>query len=600
MIKRAVRRECFVGAAVAFALSMSVFLSESEAQPMGRVTIESYPPHAAVYVDDKVGGVKGYTPATLRVRTGTRKIILEAEGYKPLEQFITVKVRKTTVRFNLEKIPDTAKIHFIADAGILDAQITVNGEEKGTLKDDLEIPSGRHLVEITKSGYQKWSRWLELQQAEKRDLEIKLEKDLGDVKVIAMPSVKDAFVYINDENKGAAPWAGQLPPGTYKIDIKAPGFTALPQSVIIESGQKSEISIQMTDDSEKEKTGILSVAADPAVDEALVFIDGTNMGPAPWSGSVSSGHHKVEVRVPNYACGPKTIFVEGNKQNAITIQLYPIAKISASVNVDRAEVFIDDTSIGFTPLQDVDIPAKRSTIAIRKEGYKEYTEIVFPKKGETVTINTTLDYAAAKGMDNYLTLKFSFGLFGPTKLESDISGIDDNATTYNPKNTKMTVGLGFTHLFNSYIGLGLHAGFLYYGLGGDLALHVDPMLRFQIPIMRKGKRLVEFYLGAGVGFSSYFNKGAPGDDDVFEIGNNDETILTTGSVERSPTAFGWNVMTPLGMQFNVSNFIGIFIEASWAMHKTYGKLKDVPSGVDETYQFMWMEVAAAAGLAIIF
>lgn len=595
MISSAVQRERVAGILFVFVLSVLGGIPAAQAA-MGRVMIESSPPNAAIYVDDKSGGIKGFTPTLIRIKTGTRKIILEADGYKPLEQFITVKARKTTVRFELEKIPETAKLHFIADPKIGDAMVSVDGENKGPIKDDLEVSSGRHLIEITKEGYQKWSRWFDLQQAEKRDVDVKLEQDVGDVKVVAQPSVKDAFVYINDENKGAAPWAGKLPPGRYKIDIKAPGFTAMPQTVLIESGQKAEVTLQMIDDTEKDKTGKLSVASEPAAEGALVFIDDVNKGPSPWSGIVSSGHHKIEVKAPDYACGPETIFVKGNQQNAVTIKLYAVAKLDASVNVGKAEVFIDDSSIGFTPLQDVDIPAKRSTLYIRKEGYKEYSEVIFPKKGEKVTINPTLDYAAAQGMKNYLTLKFSFGLFGPTKISSDeISNpaIDDNSTTYGPSDTKMGVALGYTHLFVPYIGLGLHAGFTYLGLGGDLALDVDPMLRFQAPINVKGRRFVEFYLGIGAGFTANFNKGDLNKDDLYEPGVPDEkAVLTTKA--RSGADFGWNLMTPLGVQFNVANFFGVFIEGMWTIHKIYGKADSTP------FEFMWMEVGAGAGIAFIF
>ncbi len=600
MIRSAVKRERLAGVAIVFALSVLGLVPEAHAAK-GRVTIESSPPNAAIYVDDKASGIKGFTPATLRVNTGTRKIILEADGYKPLEQFITVKVRKTTVRFELEKIPETAKLHFVSDPLLGDAQVSVDGETKGAIKDDLEVSSGRHLIEITKPGYQKWSRWFDLQQAEKRDIDVKLDQDVGEIKVFAQPSVKDAFVYINDENKGAAPWAGQLPPGKYKVDIKAPGLTATPQTVLVETGQKAEITLQLVD---MEKTGQLSVASDPTMNEALVFIDGINKGPSPWSGVVSSGHHKIEIKAPNYACGPETVFVKGNQQNAVTVKLYAIAKLDASAaNVEKAEVFIDDTSIGFTPLVDVDIPAKRSTLSIRKDGYTSYEEVIFPKKGDKITVKPTLEYASAKGMKNYITLKFTFGLFGPNKLQSDnIPGLggDRYKDTYSPEDTKMAAALGYTRLFNPYIGLGLHAGFTFFGLGGDLALDADPMLRFQVPINHKGRRLVEVYLGLGAGFTAYFNKAEilKAGTDVYVKGTGDENTLTRSyRDDRTSAAFGWNLMTPLGVQINPSNFFGFYLEALWSIHKVYGTMDTEAS---DPFNFMWMEVGVGAGIALIF
>ena len=74
------------------------------------------------------------------------------------------------------------------------------------------------------------------------------------------------------------------------------------------------------------------------------------------------------------------------------------------------------------------------------------------------------------------------------QLAAGVDGIDDESTNYNAADTKMAAALGFMHLFNPYIGLGAHVGFTYLGLGGDLALDVDPMLRFQVPITIKGRR----------------------------------------------------------------------------------------------------------------
>ncbi|MBN2529288.1 MAG: PEGA domain-containing protein [Deltaproteobacteria bacterium] len=556
----------------------------------GVLRVVSSPPNAAIYVDDKADGIKGYTPTNVRLKRGNHKIILEKEGYKPLEHFVEIKPRRQTIRVDLEKIPDVAQIHFISDPSISDAEVFVDGDSKGTIKKELEIPSGRHLIEITKDGFQKWSRWFELQQAEKRDVKVELEADLGDVNVAAQPSVKDSFVFINDENKGPVPWSGKLPPGQYTVNVKAPGFSGTAQTVLVETGKKSDVTIKLIDDT---KTGKLSVAAEPAVENAQVFVDDVAKGPSPWSGVVSSGHHKIEVKAPDYTCNAETIFVEGNKQNVVTVNLYAIAKLDVTVNEGKAEVFIDESSIGFTPLSDVDIPTKRSTLYVRQEGYSEYKEVIFPQKGEKVSIHAVLEYTEVEGMKNYLTLKATFGLFGPTKLTStDISGIDDKSKNYKASDAKMSLALGFTHLFAPYVGLGVHANFTYKGLGGDLSLDLDPMLRFQVPIKSKGRRVADLYFAGGAGMTTYINKKDPLKDDLYELGASDEKLI--GEREKWGS-FGWNVISLIGVQFNVSNSIGLFLEGGWTMHKIYGKNTD-----SNKFAFMWMELYAGAGIALIF
>ncbi len=556
----------------------------------GVLRVVSTPPNATIYVDDKADGIKGYTPSNLRLRRGNHKIILEMDGYKPLEHFMTIKPRRQTIRLSLEKIPDTAQIHFISDASIADAEVSVDGEAKGTIKNELEIPSGRHLIEINKDGFQKWSRWFELQQAEKRDVKVELEEDMGDVNVAARPTVKDSFVYINKENKGPVPWSGKLPPGQYTVNVKAPGYTGTAQTILVETSKKSDVTITLNDDT---KTGKLSVAAEPAVENAQVFIDDVAKGPSPWSGVVTSGHHKIEVKAPDYTCDTETIFVEGNKQNVVTVKLYAIAKLDVTVNEGKAEVFIDESSIGFTPLTDVDIPVKRSTIYVRRDGYSEYKEVVFPQKGEKISINAVLEYAEVEGMKNYATLKATFGMFGPSKLtSSEISGIDNKATNYKASDTKMSIALGLTHLFAPYVGLGVHASFTYKGLGGDLSLDLDPMLRFQVPIKSKGRRILDLYFGGGAGLTTYINRKDPRRDDLYELGVNQEKLV---GKRQKWGDFGWNLISLLGLQFNVTDAIGLFLEGGWTMHKVYGKNTD-----SDKFEFMWMELYAGAGIALIF
>jgi hypothetical protein len=298
-------------------------------------------------------------------------------------------------------------------------------------------------------------------------------------------------------------------------------------------------------------------------------------------------------KAPDYTCDTETIFVEGNKQNVVTVKLYAIAKLDVTVNEGKAEVFLDESSIGFTPLTDVDIPVKRSTIYVRRDGYSEYKEVVFPQKGEKISINAVLEYAEVEGMKNYATLKATFGMFGPSKLtSSEISGIDNKATNYKATDTKMSIALGLTHLFAPYVGLGVHASFTYKGLGGDLSLDLDPMLRFQVPIKSKGRRILDLYFGGGAGLTTYINRKDPRRDDLYELGVNQEKLV---GKRQKWGDFGWNLISLLGLQFNVTDAIGLFLEGGWTMHKVYGKNTD-----SDKFEFMWMELYAGAGIALIF
>src|SRR6185295_4435601 len=81
-------------------------LGAAHAAPVN-VTITSAPPGAAVYVDGKEQGLRGLSSDAFKVRLnpGAHRLLLELEGYKPLE--VTVQVGKGGGRFafTLERAP---------------------------------------------------------------------------------------------------------------------------------------------------------------------------------------------------------------------------------------------------------------------------------------------------------------------------------------------------------------------------------------------------------------------------------------------------------------------------------------------------------------
>src|SRR3954451_19238603 len=75
-----------------------------------RLKVDTSPQQAAVYWDagdraaPKDFGIAGYTPITLKVPRGPVKIIIELQGFKPLEQ--TIDVRKSQpLTITLERAP---------------------------------------------------------------------------------------------------------------------------------------------------------------------------------------------------------------------------------------------------------------------------------------------------------------------------------------------------------------------------------------------------------------------------------------------------------------------------------------------------------------
>src|SRR5581483_411215 len=93
--------------ALAFALAAISVSAHAQTLPLApghkmRVTIDSAPQQAAIYINDKSYGIQGYTPFTARLPKGTYQITLELPGFRPVTKPITV-VRSQAFMFPLER-----------------------------------------------------------------------------------------------------------------------------------------------------------------------------------------------------------------------------------------------------------------------------------------------------------------------------------------------------------------------------------------------------------------------------------------------------------------------------------------------------------------
>jgi len=119
-----------------------------------RIKIDSQPQQAAIYINAKEGGIKGYTPATIRLPKGTYTIILELPGFRPVQKPITV-TRSEGFIFTLDRQARPAVLDVRASGSndaATGAQLFVDGAPVGTVPARVEVPAGKHRVEVKKQG----------------------------------------------------------------------------------------------------------------------------------------------------------------------------------------------------------------------------------------------------------------------------------------------------------------------------------------------------------------------------------------------------------------------------------------------------------------
>jgi hypothetical protein len=185
-----------------------------------------------------------------------------------------------TVRTN----PSDARIRILAAGGAVVSEFS--GQSAKTVK------KGRYVIEASHPDY--------------RTVQTDLAVEPGQVSVVVVEMSQGAFlgylvvesdppgasVFVDDRAAGAVgttPWSNVLPPGRHRIWVEKPGFQAVEQEVEVAIADKKTVELAL----ERLAFGVLVVKAN--VPEAMVYLDGALLGPAPVEKEVPAGAHTLRV-----------------------------------------------------------------------------------------------------------------------------------------------------------------------------------------------------------------------------------------------------------------------------------------------------------------
>ena len=128
------------------------------------LNIDSDPPGAQVYVDDRERGVQGSTPYRNYVRPGAHVIWVELKGYEPIKQEIEVQV-KQPFHINVAMRKRQNLGYLYVDSTIAGATVFIDGKKVGQtpFNEPLSYPAGRHQVVVTRDGYTRFDKHVSVQ-----------------------------------------------------------------------------------------------------------------------------------------------------------------------------------------------------------------------------------------------------------------------------------------------------------------------------------------------------------------------------------------------------------------------------------------------------
>ena len=115
----------------------------------GKVTIESDPPGASVYIGDKADGEKGVTPLTLDLAPGDYTLVVALTGYSDEYKNVTVPRSKKPVvaKITLRKAMGILTVSAKGNKG-RDLDVYINDENRGRIPLTVELGADTYHIEI--------------------------------------------------------------------------------------------------------------------------------------------------------------------------------------------------------------------------------------------------------------------------------------------------------------------------------------------------------------------------------------------------------------------------------------------------------------------
>ncbi len=178
-------------------------------------------------------------------------------------------------------------------------------------------------------------------------------------------NVKGAQVLINNNPAGQTPFSTQLPPGSYSLIIRAPGFMDYVENFSFNAPKAVNVTLQPLNFQ-------LSVNA-ANVKGAQVLINNNPAGQTPFNAQLAPGSYSVTVRAPGFVDYVENFALNGPKAMSVTLQPLTFQLSVNAANVQGAQVLINNNPAGQTPFNANLAPGSYSLI-IRAPGFVDYAE----------------------------------------------------------------------------------------------------------------------------------------------------------------------------------------------------------------------------------
>jgi hypothetical protein len=266
-----------------------------------------------------------------------------------------------------------------ADKNLFGAAVSVDDQPKGQVPMMISAPPGRHLVEIKKEGFERFSQWIDVPDGQVQIL-MPVLKEIPKARLgmlVVDADVANAEVYIDgNKHPDTTPVViSDLVEGLHVIEVRKAPAVPWKQTVSVNSGRQTRVRAELA--ATAHPTGVIRVLCDAP--GARAVLDGVDLGPVPVDiKDIKPGEHILQVKAPKFQTGEQRVTVSAGSSQIAKFDLTPDLGADEGILIVRAasstaQLFIDGAYAGLAnPYNEVKVSAGEHVVRVRLQGTKEF------------------------------------------------------------------------------------------------------------------------------------------------------------------------------------------------------------------------------------
>jgi len=203
------------------------------------IRVETLPPGAHVFVDDTP---RGESPLSLKLSVGTHQLKVSADGYKTWKKQLVLQRNQPQMLDTIQLQPADGTLTLKTTPS--GANVTVGGTFVGQTPLVIPLqPEVKHDLLISKAGYKKIERTVQVASSGSEEISLSLVPKKGVVHFNVTP--QNADLIINGKSRGIVPKSLELTAVTQKITITKNGYEPHRTEITPRPGFPQEVSVTL-------------------------------------------------------------------------------------------------------------------------------------------------------------------------------------------------------------------------------------------------------------------------------------------------------------------------------------------------------------------